>query len=734
MGIFCWSLMTLTRAMVGGTVFLAAFLLFAVEPMAAKQLLPVLGGSSAVWVTCLVFFQGMLLVGYLYAWWMVRAGRVWVQVGVLVAAVTVLVVVPILLVSFGMDVDFSANASEHPVRTIFLALGATIGLPFLVLGSTSPMLQVWMARMEGGVVPYRLFALSNVGSLLGLVLYPTLIEPNLTLAMQRGVWVGGFCLYAVGCGWLALRVGGERAVRDFARIPTHDGEAVMNGAPGFVAERNTGVLHSVQDDKRFGWDKRETTDGGITKRWMWFLLPMAAAMQLCAVTSHLSQDVAAIPMLWVLPLGVYLVTFILAFEVPGLYRRWVVVRLLAVMLGGLAYALSKIDTTLPIGLAVMFYLVEVFVACWFCHAEAYRLRPEGAEESTVFYLLVAAGGVAGTFLIAIASPLVFRSNYDLAISFLVTAVLAAVVTWRDGWAQRLLWVTGSGLLVALGVMLHIEFGHQALMRARNFYGSLRVTEAVIDTGDEPRGMDSGTGPVRTLMNGRIRHGTQMMTADRRRVPTTYYARDSGVGLALRSCCVGRAKSVGVVGLGVGTIAAYGGAGDRIRFYEINPLVEPIARNLFTYLRDSPSEITVVDGDGRASLEREPTQGFDVLVVDAFSGDAIPLHLLTREAMEVYRRQLAPGGVVAFHVSNSYLELAPEIGRVADSLGMQAREVESGAVPAEGEYRASWVLVGGEDFFAKPGVMAASTAIQGEAGLRVWTDDYSSLLAVMRWGR
>jgi hypothetical protein len=412
-----------------------------------------------------------------------------------------------------------------------------------------------------------------------------------------------------------------------------------------------------------------------------------------------------------------------------------------VMLASLGYALSKLDSRLPVGLAILFYLVEMFVACWFCHAEVYRLRPASAERSTLFYLLVAAGGVAGTFFVGIACPVFFRANYDLAITFLVTAVLATAVMWNDGWAQRVMWAAASVGVLALAVALQARLGRNTLMRARNFYGSLRVTEAGYD--DELAGagtnsdgsVSTGTGPVRVLMNGRIRHGMQMMDADRRAVPTTYYGQDSGVGVALRNCCTGRAKKVGVVGLGAGTLAAYGQAGDRFRFYEINPLVEPIARNLFTYLRDSQASITVVRGDGRASLSREAPQGFDVLVVDAFSGDAIPLHLLTREAMEVYRRQLAPGGVVAFHVSNSYLSLAPEIALVADSEGMLARLVESFEVPAEGAYRATWVLVSADPgFFAKPGVEAAAVRITRRPRLRVWTDDYSSLLPVLHLGQ
>jgi spermidine synthase len=736
--------MTGLRVVYGVVVFLSAFLLFLGEPMAAKELLPVLGGSSAMWVTCLVFFQATLLLGYLYAYWMVRWGRGRVHALLLGAAVLV------VALRFGGHAGFSLSASEHPVATIFWALGATIGLPFFALSATSPLLQVWWARRMGGAVPYRLFGLSNVGSLLALVLYPLVVEPRVTLAGQRVAWAVGFVVFAGLCGWLSWGTVGlvdsthdGEAVIDGAPEqlgmegdasfvhPTHRDETAMNGAPGCLAQTqtNTGVLRSAQNDNglrtRSGW------------RWMWFLLPMGAAMQLSAVTSHLSQDIAAIPLLWVLPLAVYLLTFILAFDAPWLYRRWMVARLLVVMLASLGYALSKMDARLPVGLSILFYLAEVFVACWFCHAETYRLRPASAEESTVFYLLVAAGGVAGTFFVGIASPLIFRANYDLAIAFLVTAVLAAVVMWSEGWAQRALWCAANLGLVALCLALHLEFGRNVLMRARNFYGSLRVTEAGFDDQGLGGGGDAsvGTGPVRVLMNGRIRHGMQMMDADRQDVPTTYYGADSGVGLALRSCCEGRAKNVGVVGLGVGTLAAYGRAGDRFRFYEINPLVEPIARNLFTYLRDSSAAVTVVGGDGRMSLTLEAPQGFDVLVVDAFTGDAIPLHLLTREAMEVYQRQLAPGGVVAFHVSNSYLDLAPEIERVAKSEGMQARVVESFEVPAEGAYRATWVLVSGNAaFFERPEVASASAAITSQAGLRVWTDDYSSLWPVLRLGQ
>jgi spermidine synthase len=673
--------MPASRLLYGITVFLGAFLLFLVEPMAAKQLLPTLGGSSAVWLTCLVFFQITLLLGYLFAHWLTGCEclgwRRHFYLALLIGAALMLAaqrIHPIELI----------GGSDHPVRTIFALLTLSIGLPFLLLGSTSPLMQVWFLRTHGGNVPYRLFALSNAGSLLALIAYPLLVEPYLTLRLQRMLWSAGFLVYAALSGLIAS-----------------SGKA--------------------DDAEPIAPDEPREASPAFTK-WLWFLLPMAAAMQLSAVTAHLTVNIAAIPLLWMLPLTAYLLSFIIAFEFPGFYRRGIVVRLLVVMLASLGYAISKSDVSLPIGVAILFFLAECFLACLFCHAEAYALRPQRSSETTVFYLLIAGGGAAGTFFIGIASPLIFSANYDLAISFFVTAAVAVAVTWRDGWPQRLLWLVASGLLLFFAVMLRSAYSRDALVEVRNFYGTLRVKETATAQAD----------PERMLLNGTIQHGTQIFGNGLSRIPTTYYAVNSGVGLALRFCCDGRPRSIGVIGLGTGTIAAYGHPGDRIRFYEINPSVRPIAQNLFTYLRDSNAAITFVDGDARTSLVREAPQNFDVLAIDAFSGDAIPLHLLTVEAIAVYKRHLAPHGILAFHVSNQYLNLVPEIAQLAIATNMRSKLVEAAGDDATGSYRSTWVLLSNSPaLFNQPDVAAAATEAPTIPHLRVWTDDYSSLLPILQ---
>jgi spermidine synthase len=447
-------------------------------------------------------------------------------------------------------------------------------------------------------------------------------------------------------------------------------------------------------------------------------------MQLSAVTSYITANIAAIPLLWILPLAVYLITLILAFQFPGRLPRGIITRFLVVMLAGLGYMLSQVDVSLPLRIGLSFFLVEVFISCLFCHTEAFALRPERASESTLFYLFFAGGGALGAFLIGIVFPLLFSFNYDLALTFFVTALLALAVTWSSGWAQRMLWSTASILLLALVVILHVAYQRNTPLAIRNFYGSLRVRQSL-------SAYPGAT--MRTLTNGSIQHGTQIFSPELRKTPTTYYAEDSGIGLALRFCCEGRARNIGVVGLGVGTIAAYGKAGDRIRFYEINPAVTPIAQNLFTYLRDSGAQISIVEGDGRSSLSREQPQSFDVLVVDAFSGDAIPLHLLTTQAVDVYKRHVAPGGILAFHISNQHVDLEPEIALLAKAAGMEVRRVSSIANAERGEFTATWMLLtNNPGFFTQPEVGSRVRQPAEDLNVHLWTDDYSSLLPLLRW--
>jgi hypothetical protein len=726
------------RALFGSTIFCSAFLLFLIEPIAAKEILPSLGGSSAVWMTCLVFFQVMLLAGYLYAHWLTRlpAGKKTPAknpfgIHLLLATAAAL----LTIVQLTIHPNFT-RAAQHPVSAIFSDLTVTIGLPFLLLACSSPLLQVWFARRENSAVPYRFFGLSNAGSLLALILYPVAVEPYLTLRHQKLAWSIGFVIVAILHSILARR----------SNTPAVEPEPESFNAVAMAMDAAVSL----------------STPSTAKEKLLWFLLPMAAAMQLSAVTEFLSQNIAAIPLLWVLPLATYLLTFIAAFDAPGLYRRGLILRFLVVLLAALGYMLSKMDMSLPIGLSVAFFLIELFFGCYFLHAETYALRPMRDSEATLFYLMIAAGGVAGSFFIGVASPLLFNANYDIAVSFAATAATATMVIWNgtsvrnervisktidgpahraDLWPQRVLWTTATALMFGLILLMYRSFNHESLVLVRNFYGSLSVRQ-------------SHTPPiaftVRSLQNGSIQHGTQWFAPEFRRTPTTYYAQNSGVGLTLQYCCAEahgdvlppRPKNVGVIGLGAGTLAAYGKSGDQFTFYEINPGVQPIARNLFTYIRDSAAQVRVLEGDARITLENQPPQNYDVLVVDAFSGDAIPLHLLTREAIALYCRHLAPGGVLAFHVSNQYLDLAPEVALLAASQGMQAVSVQSLPNEQKGAFSSTWILVTNNRAFlnqpeiakvARP-IVRKQTESTSAGRIHLWTDDYSSLLPILQWRR
>jgi spermidine synthase len=586
-------------------------------------------------------------------------------------------------------------------------------LPFLALSATNPLLQSWYAhgRVSGdkksSAPPYRLFALSNFGSLLALLAYPVLVEPNFSLRMQTLAWSVGFLVFVVICG---IIIASRRKVPDILDVEQQLSPATTisePAAPQAAAAAAPSLLPDVVPSPG--------------ERTLWLLMAACGSLLLSAVTSHLSQNIAAIPLLWILPLTIYLLTFVLAFNGGKIYSRRIMMGLLPSALGGVAYLIVDTTMDVPIMISIPLFCLTLFIGAFFCHGELYLRRPS-TSFLTQYYLLIAAGGALGSMFVGVLAPMVFSGSYEMAWSLVYTAALAAALMWRQHWAWRIFWPAAAVGLLAVVVLQERADRENAIVQVRSFYGTLRVTDE--ETED--------AGRYRTLIHGTIQHGTQFMASDElRRLPTTYYSRDSGVGLALDNCCKGRPRRVADIGLGTGTLAAYGEPGDVFRFYEIDPRVEVIAKNVFTYLRDSRAKIEIAHGDARLSMEAEPPESYDVIAVDAFSGDAIPVHLLTAEAIKLYQRHLAPGGIIAFHISNTYLSLAPVVQAQADHAGLHAILVTTEDNDDTGAFSSDWVLVtSNEKFLALPEIADASAKIELKQGLRLWTDDYSSLLPIL----
>jgi len=662
-------------ALYAAAAVLSAFLLFLVQPMAGKALLPQFGGTSAVWSVCLLFFQCLLVAGYWYSHRLVEGlfgkRQAVVHAGLLAASAALLLSAAELQ---------PPPSPRFPTVAILLRLALMAGLPFFALSATTPLVQAWYSRRYGAQLPYRLFAVSNAGSLAGLASYPFLIEPNFGLGTQKALWAAGFVVFAVLCGVAAFR-GADR-----------------EGSP---------AGGSVE------------AEGRPTRRRkvIWLLLAAVGSALLMTVTNLLTKDVAPVPLLWVLPLSLYLLSFILCFAPGPWYHHRVFSRLSTFGWFALAYGLAYSGSGMNLAVLGALLCGGLFVCCMYCHGELALLKPAPAHL-TSFYLMVSLGGALGGAFVALASPHLFRDYYEFPLVLAVGAALGFHVGERNLAALVRLFLT----LFLVGYVSHVVFlgGRRVVWASRNFYGPLKVIES-----------GSGRDHMLTLLNGTISHGSQFTEASLRRRATTYYGPRSGGALAIRYPTEG-GKRVGLVGLGPGTMAAYGRKGDYYRFYEINPLVIRAAREKFTYLADCEAEVEIVEGDARLSMQREPDQHFDVLILDAFSGDSIPAHLLTREAFRIYYRHLKPGGILAVHISNRYLNLAPLLTKTAAETGRASRTIISPGDPAEGTHRATWVLITEDNGrLEAPAFQANAVKIEPPGRLRVWTDDYSNLLAVLR---
>ncbi|HEU4351641.1 MAG TPA: fused MFS/spermidine synthase [Burkholderiales bacterium] len=620
-----------------------------------------------------MFFQSVLLAGYAYADWTSRLGaRRQVMLHVVLLAASLLCL-PILASS-----GWKPHGNEQPVVRILLLLGATIGLPYFLLSTTTPLLQAWYWRRFRTVVPYRLFALSNLASLLALLGFPVLFEPVFNLKVLGWGWSFLFAAFALLCAataWLSLN-GFEREAR-----------AVSTAA----------LPLRIQLE--------------------WLALAAMGSVMLLAVTNHITQNISSVPFLWVLPLALYLASFILAFDHPRWYVRSLFIGALVVLAPVMAYAIPSLD----LQKAAPLFLGGLFVACMVCHGELARLKPDPAHL-TRFYLMVSLGGALGAVLVAIVAPLVFAGYFELGIALVALASIIVLV-------KRLRWlgiaVTAvTAVLVGRGMQ---DYTDGVRVMGRDFYGVVRTVDHEFPV------------PYRSMYHGGIMHGGQLLGDSFRNTPADYFSPSSGYGrvfATLREVHPKKPLSVGVVGLGAGVIAAWMKPGDQLVFYEISPRVVDIAHREFTFLQDTLAKTEIVLGDGRLSLERELSRGYDVLGIDAFSGDSIPMHLVTREAMAIYVKHVKPDGVIVFQATNRFIDLLPVVKRLAAEFGLEAVNVSD--EPETGEGAEYWysstdqiIVTRNRKLLESPRIAQAAAQIDDRADLPTFTDAHHNLLRILK---
>lgn len=634
----------------------------------------------------MLFFQILLLLGYAYAHWTTNRLKpklqLYLHAGLLLAAVLLAPAVP--------PEWLKPSGSDAPILPILTVLAVTIGLPYFLLSSTSPLLQAWYSQVHRAAPPYRLFALSNLASLLALLAYPVAIEPYLPVRNQAVVWKFAFAFFALGCIYTAWK----------------------------ASNANTTELREEAQNAEV--PPPPTRRDYLT----WITLAAVPSMLFLAFTSHLVQNVASIPFLWVVPLSMYLLSFILVFDSERIYRPAFFRVATPIVLGGLLYGLHQTDSDTRLHYQLGAAAFSLLVFCTFCHGELAKRKPH-PRYLTMFFLMMAVGGAIGGFLISIAAPIYMPGYFELFIALSIFAVASLVILYRQHWTSDILWTAAAVCAIVFAVVEIRTIAEGSRVMVRNFYGALRVQ-------DSTQGTDKETW-TRTLIHGTINHGMQFLSDNRYLLPTTYYGPNSGIGLAIANTWHMNHR-VGLIGLGTGTLSSYARKGDYYRIYEINPLVLDVARSEFRYLKGCRGTCDVVLGDARLSLERDKPQQFDVLAVDAFSGDSIPVHLLTKEAFELYFRHLqSPNGVLAVHVSNKHLRLGPVVERIATSLGLKTLEIDNEEIEEAQVFSSDWVLVYRPEasIASMPLVTSAGQPVPSRTELRTWTDDYSNLFQIWK---
>lgn len=706
----------------GSLSLLSAFLLFQVQPILSKFILPWFGGSPGVWTTCMLFFQVLLFAGYAYAHFLAKLPRLWQG-----PAHALLVAAAALLLPITPAETWKPSGGEDPAGRILLLLAASVGLPYFVLASTSPLVQVWFTRATRGARPWRLYALSNVGSLAALLSYPFFFEVRWDVAGQTGMWSGAFVAFALLSAYLAWRDRkGAQQDSPSPSAPASPGEEVPS----------SGIPSPAGEDDRPGWRQALA----------WLLLPALASVLLLATTNHVCQDVAVIPFLWVVPLSLYLVTFIVCFEHERWYRPawWAAPAMAAVFLASV-YAgeiwESASSVPLPWGgeLSIpwaegLTYKAELFVcfsamflAVMVCHGELTRAKPS-PRHLTGFYLTLSAGGALGGLLVSLLAPRLFDSYREWPLGLGVAFVLAGLVWTRElANGRNALRKAAAGVVAGLlaaglwGIAKWSPEDDPGIERVRNFYGVISVAEV----------SDGETGDlVRELYHGSIMHGMQRMDPSERNVPYSYYGPQTGSGMALARAQSRERAAVGVVGMGTASALCYGRQGHRWRFYEINPEIVRFAKTHFTYIADFVERGGIYEevvGDGRLSLEREEPQGFDVLLLDAFSGDSVPMHLLTREAFEIYSRHLKDDGIIVVNCTNRYILLASVIERIAEELGYGTTRI---ATDWDGFHEITdYVLVTRDEAFLHAHPPSSPWELE-KLDVSLWTDRRHNLFEIL----